>query len=237
MTVLEQASRDCQHLINQLDGFYSIVDLDSKCLLLNQTAAKWLGFGSPERGIGTRYEDIQAPAVESSDFFYEIDRLVIQNNTRVFYLGYYGYHDGYRVIQGIKAPYLDNTKTIIGVSCQFQDITNLNIANKDHLIFQPDYITKDEDNIKQFCYLFIEKEENNLLSEREKECLFFLLRRKTAKEIGTILSLSHRTVEDHIERIRLKLKCQSTCELLEKATVENFGNQLPLKYLKTLWEK
>lgn len=228
---------DSQHIINQIEGFYGVFGKDSKCLMLNKTAANWLGYKSPDHGIGCYYEDIQAPAVESATFFRTIDAMVLKQNTRIFYLGYYGYNDSYRVIQGIKSPFLDEHNETVGISCQFNDVSKLNIVNKDHLLFQPDYISSDNHKNKQFCYLFQEKNQNSLLTEREDECLFFLLRRKTAKDISKILSLSHRTIEDHIENIRTKLKCSSKSELIEKATLEHFGNQLPIKYLEKLWKK
>lgn len=226
-----------QDIIDQLHGFYAMFDLQSRVSLINQTGATWLGFKSPEKAMGAKYEEIPAPAGKASDFFYHIDDLVLTRKKSVFYLGYYGYHDTYRVIQGVKSPFFNQERDIIGISCQFQDVTHLNIVNKDHLLFEPDYLHTQHDEIKQFCYLFFEQQENQLLSEREQECLFFLLRRKTAKEIARILSLSPRTVETHMERIRLKLQCPSTSDLLEKATVENFGCHLPLKYLQKIWQK
>lgn len=93
---------ETQQVIDGLDGFYSLVDTNAKHLLLNQIAANWLGFGSPEQGIGLSYSDIKAPAVESKDFFLELDQTVLQTGKKIFYLGYFGYHDGYRIIQGCK---------------------------------------------------------------------------------------------------------------------------------------
>lgn len=234
---INQISFETQQVINQLDGFYGVFGLDSECRLLNQTAANWLGFKSPEQGIGRFYEDIQAPAVESAEFFRTLDTMVLTQEKRIYYLGYFGYNDGFRVIHGMKAPYLDEKQNIIGINCHFQDVTHLNSINKDHLIFQPDYVMYNDNKCEQFCYLFLETEEKDILSEREKECLFFLLRRKTAREISEILCLSPRTVEDHIDNIRHKLNCSSKSDLIEKATLENFGNQLPMKYLKMLWKK
>ncbi len=42
------------------------------------------------------------------------------------------------------------------------------------------------------------------LSKREQECLFYVLREKTAKQIAKILGLSFRTVEFYIENIKNK---------------------------------
>lgn len=226
-----------QNFINQIDGCFIITDKNHKYKLINNTAVDWLGFDSSERSVGLSYDDIQAPASESADFFRQMDNLVLEKNKRIFYLGYYGYHDDYRVIQGHKWPFLDTTQEVMCVGTQFHDVTRFDLINKDKLIFMPDFIGCKNNKTTQFCYLFTEADTDDILSERERECLFFSLRRKTAKEIALILSLSHRTIEDYMDNIRSKLNCQSRSELLEKAALKNFDTLLPLKYLKRLWQK
>lgn len=51
---------------------------------------------------------------------------------------------------------------------------------------------------------------------REMDVLFHLLRGRTAKEIGVILSISRRTVENLIGRMREKSDCKSKYELIAK---------------------
>ena len=52
------------------------------------------------------------------------------------------------------------------------------------------------------------------LTLREKECLFYLRRGMTAKEIARPLGLSHRTVEHYIDKIKNKLGCRTRSELI-----------------------
>lgn len=54
------------------------------------------------------------------------------------------------------------------------------------------------------------------LTQRETEILYHLVRGQTAKHIGALLHISHRTVEQHIEKIKLKLNVFSKSELIEK---------------------
>jgi DNA-binding CsgD family transcriptional regulator len=65
------------------------------------------------------------------------------------------------------------------------------------------------------------------LSLREWECLLWLAKGKTAKEIAKTLSLSHRTVEDYLANLRHRLGCQSRFELIEIA----FSNPLIKAFL------
>lgn len=51
------------------------------------------------------------------------------------------------------------------------------------------------------------------LTPRELQCLFHLSSGKTAKEIGQTLNRSPRTVETHIDKIRLKTTCTTQKEL------------------------
>jgi DNA-binding CsgD family transcriptional regulator len=51
-----------------------------------------------------------------------------------------------------------------------------------------------------------------LLSDREIECLRWLVEGKSAADAGTILGLSPRTVKFHLENVRRKLDCQTTVQ-------------------------
>lgn len=55
------------------------------------------------------------------------------------------------------------------------------------------------------------------LTARQLECLYYLVLGKTAKEIGTLLGLSKRTVEHHLEHLKLKYHCESRSALVAKA--------------------
>lgn len=55
---------------------------------------------------------------------------------------------------------------------------------------------------------------HELLSSRECEVLSYLACGSTAKQIGLLLGISRRTVEHHIENIKLKTCCASKAELI-----------------------
>ena len=58
--------------------------------------------------------------------------------------------------------------------------------------------------------------EKMCLSKREKECLHFYLKGKTAKEIGRLLNLSYRTIENYLQKIKIKMGVQNKAELIAK---------------------
>ena len=65
------------------------------------------------------------------------------------------------------------------------------------------------------------------LSDREAECLFFILRGKTSKQIARYLGISHRTVEEHINHLKNKFHAKSKGELIDKAFQAGFLNSIP----------
>jgi DNA-binding CsgD family transcriptional regulator len=58
------------------------------------------------------------------------------------------------------------------------------------------------------------------------------MRGKTTKEIAKMLRLSHRTVEKHIETLKIKFNCIYKSEVIEKAFELGYSNILP----KTLFQ-
>lgn len=55
------------------------------------------------------------------------------------------------------------------------------------------------------------------LTEKELEILYHTLRGLTQKQVAHTLDLSARTVEDYMNRIKIKLKCRTKDQLFEFA--------------------
>lgn len=75
------------------------------------------------------------------------------------------------------------------------------------------------------------------LSLRESECLFYLLRGRTAKEIAKILAISPRTVEKYIETLKFKFSCQTKNNLVGKAIEDGLMNIIPQSILPDSFSK
>ncbi len=54
------------------------------------------------------------------------------------------------------------------------------------------------------------------LTQKQINCLSHLIEGKTAKEVAKLLGLSYRTVEGHINKLKLRFSCQSKSELINK---------------------
>jgi len=63
---------------------------------------------------------------------------------------------------------------------------------------------------------------DNPLTDRQTECLLFLAKGMTIKQIAIKLALSPRTVEHYLESVKNKLDCHSRVELVAKALQLSF---------------
>jgi len=69
-----------------------------------------------------------------------------------------------------------------------------------------------------------------LLTEKQENCLFLLIRGKTIKEIAKMLKVSPRTIESHFVAIKTKLNCDYNAELIEKAIDSGFLYYVPKNF-------
>jgi two-component system, OmpR family, aerobic respiration control sensor histidine kinase ArcB len=67
------------------------------------------------------------------------------------------------------------------------------------------------------------------ISKREKECLKYIKSGYTAKEIARQMSISYRTVQNHVENIKAKLGCQNQSQLI--TLLHQFISKTLINYL------
>jgi len=72
--------------------------------------------------------------------------------------------------------------------------------------------------------LITNKYGSTYLSQREAECMRYIIQGKTARETADLLMLSHRTVESHIARVKEKFDCNRKSELIEMLLNSNFSD-------------
>lgn len=85
------------------------------------------------------------------------------------------------------------------------------------------YIIKTDDKIRVPEIEFIRELKlgthfsNHALSKRQLDCLYYLIRGMTVKEISNYLNLSPKTVEHYLDAAKIKLNCFSRSGLIQKA--------------------
>jgi DNA-binding CsgD family transcriptional regulator len=88
-------------------------------------------------------------------------------------------------------------------------------ANQHRIIF-PEIYNKHHANTATASKIII-PDTDLFLSSRERDCLKWVARGKTSNEIGIILGISPRTVEEHISNCKTKFKCSKLTSLIYKA--------------------
>lgn len=128
-------------------------------------------------------------------------------------LGHFYYHLTH------KSPYYEDGK-LKGVKV---NILHLGALNKGEVNV---FLKNKNVYLSQHTKLLMEKafKNNNVygLTPREMDCIHWLMKGQTAKEVGKSLNISYRTVEIHIEHIKYKLNVKTLKTLVAKLYEENF---------------
>lgn len=184
----------------------------------NLTFTHWCGFREPDQVLDILDYDIPSRMAELADICRENDQKIISVGKPLqFFEVLICADNSTKLCLVTKSPRFDRHDEIIGVSAQALDVTLL-LNGLGNLLF-----SKREKHIPitqlgsytvgAFPYLS--------LTLRQEECLFFTLKGKTSKEIAKLLKCSHRTIEAHIEAIKVKLNCKTKKQLMEAAI--NYG--------------
>jgi len=212
-----------QDFIEQMPGGVLVLDVHSIFLAGNKQVLHWLGFESHEQLIGKTYGNMPCKASEQHDDFVNLDKKALEQPISV--LGYNCYNkNDWRVLFAEKYPIKNDHGEVCGHITHAKDITDTpGIYNYAHLIADGagSFFKK-----KQTIFL-IEALPDTLLTSREFECLFFLLRGKAAREIAKLLGISIRTVEYYIIRIKEKFQCETRSQLIEYAIAKGYINIIP----------
>lgn len=230
-SVTRSSIEKLQNSIIDLIPNHSILwkDRNSVFLGCNTTFATSLGFKSSEDIIGKTDFDLftlkkEAEAYREDDH-QVIDTLQPKLNIEEAQTLQNGKK---KVLLTNKVPLLDEAGRILGVLAIYSDITQQKL-NEKKLIeankkLENLYKIKQE-SIKDInCAAMASSFYSNLdnrykLSRRHKECLYYLTKGMTFKQIARILNLSPRTIEHHIEYVKIKLGCFSRTQLIEKITM------------------
>lgn len=181
--------------------------LDHTFLRVNQDVVRINGFSSEKDALGKSLMDVVTK--NSVERIIENNKVVLQSrvmqikeesilrNDDIFLEGI-----------SIKFPWYSNDNKIIGIfGCSFVIDSLRSYAESLSLIAKTGLVKL----IPQ-----INKSQAQLhFSKREREILHLLIRGKSAREIGEILSLSRRTVEHYLEISKTKTGSTSKSELIE----------------------
>ena len=165
-------------------------DIDGNFLGCNDAMAA--GIKIPSRHAIVSQNDYDLPVSKNdADLFRQHDKQIIEKKLTLEFKEPQTLHGKNVVYQSIKIPLLNSDNAAVGVLGLSREIQ-----------FQNHY-----SNILQ-------NQPNINLTAREKEIMHHI--HKSAKHMAKALGISHRTVEQHIEKIKFKLNAKTKSELIEK---------------------
>lgn len=214
--------------IRQFPGMMCIKDLNSRHVHASNITAKLCGWKNVLQAEGRSDREIPCHANEHADIFIEQDQYVIQSGQQWIGFDIVQYCDGWHIIFSKKNPFRNKQNQISAVLHSGIDLSDPQWHALLNGLFNMDL--KFYSNKKKMISYHLQMTKNSIfdqLSNREQECLFYLIRGKSIKMIASLLNLSIRTIETHINHIREKLNCKSKQILIEFALCNNYLQNIP----------
>lgn len=212
---------------NQSPNILGIKDRDSRYIYTNTSMAHLLGYSSKEDLLeqSPTDADTHCAVAQYADFFREEDLHTLLTGESQEFLAYQCYaNHQWSLVYGKKFPIKNITDEIMGVGLDYCDVTHNPFINLARLMEMEQVPGK---NTKAFSYKIDACPADLNLSHRQMECLFYFIRGKSASDIATLLTLSKRTIETHLEQIKDKLNCSSKAMLIEKVIHAGGLNVIP----------
>lgn len=202
-------------------------DLDCAYAEVNAATAAVFGYAKAENMLGVKDDNVPCKIAEFAPVFQAEDKKVIKyKQIKQFLELMYCADNQWRLFLVTKQPWIEHHQ-IQGTTALCLDATE--IYHK----FIP-FILNNSENALNRGKLGLKSAPltnnhygNDQLSEQQSKVLFYLLRGKTAKAIADILHISRRTVETHLDQIKIKFNCHKKSELIEKAVHLGFNYYLP----------
>ncbi len=219
------------NILHQLPGMIVIGDKESRCIFANKYTTRLFGYLNEDSMLGITPYDMKCNAVESASSFMSQNEFVYQTGNELTILDIHKYADGQqKILLTKKIPYHENNE-IIGTICHCIEIHSATLSQTCAALINSDkkFYTKVSANERSYTLDF--KIHNTQLSERELDCLFYLLRGNSMKKIGKQLDISPRTVERYLEQSKYKLNCENRADLVEKCLEKGLLNYIPSKIL------
>lgn len=218
-------------LLEQIPSFILALDRRSNFIYANKYAVKMNGFDTLDQMIGINAHAIRCPAVESAHDFIAQDRCVLETNMPLTILDSHIYANGIsKIFLTTKTPYCQEKK-VIGTICQCMEVHSTTLQNLcNNLLTSDQRYKKNKRTGGSYTAGLINQE--NILTPREKDCLFYLLRGRTMKQIAECLAIGPRTVESYLENMKAKLGCNKKSELIAYGITEGYLSYIPEELLK-----
>lgn len=210
-----------QCTFNEMSGFHFFKNPDFSYRLANKAIFRVAGLQNNTTLEGMR--DDEMPWAIYAEHIRKMDELVLLRHEFLVYIEPVKLIDGNDyILLTRKKPLVDEEGKCLGIIGHASILANPLIIKKTTLLRREDIeqfgIYPSHYDIKKAFYP---------LTSAESICLFYYIRGKTSKEIAQRLDLSKRTIEKHLENIKVKLNCKNRSNLIEYAFLHNYFHIIP----------
>ena len=221
-------------LFDQMPGAWGCKDENSVFIYANKEYGRIIGLPHHEDVIGRTDYDMPCETVNCAGLFRAQDQQVIQTVKCMRILDIHPFAGGeWKAYVFTKTPLMTKDKNIVGTIFHGVDITNASSIEIGSLLARMQVEGVRNELLGQNSYVIGNNFSKIKLTARQAECLFFILRGRTTKQIAKILNISFRTVDEHYENLRLKFQSQNRYELIDKAIAGGFLNMIPERLFNT----
>lgn len=208
--------------INCLPGLITYKDTHSIYLSANQRFATLMGYHAPTQVIGLSDYDHQTHLQDLAPKFQAFDKAVLKQNRQSNAIVIYADENkNLSAMYATKSVFYDEAKRPAGTASLTVEINIGKLQSIYESIHQYPGFYEIETNGPQSRF-----------SPREAECLFYVLRGCTAKDISLRLRISSKTVEYYITQLKNKLNANSRAELIEHALDLGLYFSIPVRLLR-----
>ena len=218
------------NMLKQIPGLLVVMDKHSRFIYSNNYTAKLFGYQDEESMLGIDAFAVRCDAVKCAEDFIRQDNYVVDHEKELTIFDVHGYATGEtKVLLTKKTPFYKDGK-VEGSICLGSEIRGDDIMKISASLIQSD--KKYLDDSPSRSYTVNEFISRNELSQREKDCIFYLLRGFSMKEIGKNLGISWRTVESYLNNIKFKWGCQNKKSVIDCAVANGFLSYIPKDLLE-----
>jgi DNA-binding CsgD family transcriptional regulator len=215
----------CWRMMQRMPAYNCIKNVNSEFVFVTEKVAALTGFDRPDEMLGLTDASLRCKAAESAEEFIAQDKSVMEAEKTIKIAGFDTYANGeFKMVVGLKSPWYSAQGELDGVFIQCIP-ADLNAISR-VMINLNESFSKHESRLFDLS----DNYPGLNLTRREIECLFFTLRGKSAHEIGQIIHVSRRTVEDYIRNIKTKMGCASKSELIEKSYHLGYFAVMPFEF-------
>ncbi|HVV67934.1 MAG TPA: LuxR C-terminal-related transcriptional regulator [Gammaproteobacteria bacterium] len=220
------------NILSAVPGYIVWKDVGSKIICANQFAINRLGFQNFQQIYGKTPVNLNCRFAEIGESLMASDQFTMQHDKQInIVVSAFMFGPQWGFYLGQQQPLKNKDNQIIGTSVHCVEMTGSSVVDQFSQLFIAEQ-KRGVPKINQGIFRSLENSTGWNLSPRQEECLFWLLRGKSAKEIADLLGISKRTSEHYIESIKEKSGVRSKSELIDIALGKGFASNLPKHWYK-----